>query len=149
MYILGEPVLYRDLIGTSPACLPRFIRTIIWRPHLAEYVRNVNLRERKFPFKNKEYAKERAFRVALAELLSPANKARIRFLTNSPITPDNGGIFGSDKTQQKKLKALPKYAQRLHLPILTFAWLSVRPYRSKNKVRIRKSKLNIFVFRKD
>jgi hypothetical protein len=39
--------------------------------------------------------------------------------------------------------------QRLHLPILTFAWLSVRQHRSKNEVRIRKAKLNIFVFRKD
>jgi hypothetical protein len=39
--------------------------------------------------------------------------------------------------------------QRLHLPILTFAWLSVRQHRSKNKVRVRKAKLNIFVFRKD
>jgi len=40
-------------------------------------------------------------------------------------------------------------AQRLHLPILTFAWLSVRQHRSKNEARIRKAKLNIFVFRKD
>jgi hypothetical protein len=39
--------------------------------------------------------------------------------------------------------------QRLHLPILTFAWLPVRQHRSKNKVRIRKAKLNIFIFRKD
>jgi hypothetical protein len=37
----------------------------------------------------------------------------------------------------------------LHLPILTFAWLSVRQHTPKNKVRIRKAKLNIFVFRKD
>jgi hypothetical protein len=35
------------------------------------------------------------------------------------------------------------------LPILTFAWLPVRQYRSKNEVRIRKAKLNIFIFRKD
>jgi hypothetical protein len=41
------------------------------------------------------------------------------------------------------------YNQRLHLPILTFAWLSVRQYRSKNEARIKKAKLNIFIFRKD
>jgi len=35
------------------------------------------------------------------------------------------------------------------LPILTFAWLSVRQHRSKNEARIKKVKLNIFVFRKD
>jgi hypothetical protein len=39
--------------------------------------------------------------------------------------------------------------QRLHLPILTFAWLSVRQHWSKEEARIRKAKLNIFVFRKD
>jgi hypothetical protein len=39
--------------------------------------------------------------------------------------------------------------QRLHLPILTFAWLSVRQHWSKKEARIRKAKLNIFVFRKD
>jgi hypothetical protein len=48
-----------------------------------------------------------------------------------------------------KIYGVAVFTQRLHLPILTFAWLSVRQHRPKNEARIKKAKLNIFVFRKD
>jgi len=46
MYVLGEPILYRNFVESSPIRLPRFMRTIIWKPHLAESVRNIELMEK-------------------------------------------------------------------------------------------------------
>jgi hypothetical protein len=94
MYVLGEPILYRNLIESSPLRLPKFIRTIIGRPHLAEYVRNVKFKDRitlNTP--------------ALLEVLSSLDKGRIEFLIESRIIPDN---TDPDKFEQGKLiKAQP------------------------------------------
>jgi hypothetical protein len=64
---------------------------------------------------------------------------------------DHEWVHSSQLARNSKETPLKQDAhdQRLHLPILTFAWLSVRQYRSKNEARIRKAKLNIFIFRKD
>lgn len=134
MYILGGPILYRNFIEGNITCLPRFIRTIIWRPFLAEYVHNVNFRETE-QFKSWEsILSKRPTRVAPWEphwvtpvlplpitksnrrkwegelaidnkrVLSRTDKARIEFLIKSRIILDN---TDSDKIEQSKLKALP------------------------------------------
>jgi hypothetical protein len=46
LYRLGEPVLYRKLTQTTSKTLPRFIKTLLAHPNLADHVRIVSLTDR-------------------------------------------------------------------------------------------------------